>query len=520
MPAMALRLAASAAAWLVAGALGVGAQEVTLISRDGTLRLEGLLTGHDAEVYRLRTVHGELNIAAEGVRCEGPGCPPPGPAIERLRLSGARALAEGALPVLIGGFARRHGLRVTRVNEDAHHATWLLDRADGSRFAELAVRATTTAEGFADLLAGEADIVLAQRPVTRREAAMAAEAGLGDLSRPGQARLIGLDAIVAIVSRENPLRSVAMADLLRVLDGRVTRWSELGGADLPVRLLGSDARGALAQLLRGRDRHIPVGATPGAPGDARALADAVAADPAAIALSRFSEIGNAVALALAGPCGLTSVPQREAIRAGDYPFVTRVRAYLPARRLPRIGRELLDWITSEAGQARIELAGFVGLQIESVPMARNGGRLAAAIEAAEGPAGLTALQAMLDRLHAGERLSLDLRFPDGETEPDDRARAALRLLGDRLTAGMLDGRRLVFAGFTDATGPVEINRRLSRERAEAVRRAVLAAAGRADLSAVTMEAHGFGPAMPLACDDSDWGRALNRRVEVWLRDQR
>lgn len=520
MPAMALRLAALAAAWLVAGAAGVPAQDVSLTSRDGTLRLEGRLVGHDGEVYRLRTIYGELSVAAEGLRCDGPGCPPPGPAVTRLRLSGARAIAEMALPVLIEGFALRHDLRVTRVIEGVSLANWLLDRADGSRLAEFSVRASTTAEGIADLLAGEADIALAQRSVTPHEAAMAAEAGLGDLSRPGQARLIGLDAMVAIVSPENPLRAISMADLARLLGGEVATWGDLGGLDLPVSLLTPDPDGALAGLLLTRVQRNAVAAGSGASENARGLAEAVAADPAAVALSRFSERGSAVALTLLGPCGLASEPAREAIRAGDYPFVTRLRAYLPARRLPRIGREFLAWVTGEAGQARMDRTGFVGLQIETVPMAGNGRRLAAAIAAAEGAPGLAALQTMLDRLHGARRLSLDLRFENGGAEPDERSRAALRLLGDRLAAGALDGRGLVFAGFSDGTGSAEVNRRLSRERAEAARRAVLAAAGRADLSRVAMEAYGFGSTMPLACDDSDWGRALNRRVEVWVRDQR
>jgi phosphate transport system substrate-binding protein len=27
----------------------------------------------------------------------------------------------------------------------------------------------------------------------------------------------------------------------------------------------------------------------------------------------------------------------------------------------------------------------------------------------------------------------------------------------------------------------------------------------------------FGEALPMACDDSAWGREVNRRVEVWVR---
>jgi len=32
-----------------------------------------------------------------------------------------------------------------------------------------------------------------------------------------------------------------------------------------------------------------------------------------------------------------------------------------------------------------------------------------------------------------------------------------------------------------------------------------------------LDVDAFGETMPMACDDSDWGRQVNRRVEVWVR---
>ena len=51
----------------------------------------------------------------------------------------------------------------------------------------------------------------------------------------------------------------------------------------------------------------------------------------------------------------------------------------------------------------------------------------------------------------------------------------------------------------------------------AVRDAVLAQAETADLARVEIDVRGVGEALPMACDDSDWGRRTNRRVEIWLR---
>ena len=54
-------------------------------------------------------------------------------------------------------------------------------------------------------------------------------------------------------------------------------------------------------------------------------------------------------------------------------------------------------------------------------------------------------------------------------------------------------------------------------RENMVSRAVSAAAVTANLSRIDLRVDAFGEAMPIACDDSEWGRQANRRVEVWVR---
>jgi len=64
-------------------------------------------------------------------------------------------------------------------------------------------------------------------------------------------------------------------------------------------------------------------------------------------------------------------------------------------------------------------------------------------------------------------------------------------------------------GHTDDTGPAELNRRLSQQRADAVK-AYLAGKG---IAAGRLEAKGFGPDRPITADKTPAGRAKNRRVE-------
>ena len=71
--------------------------------------------------------------------------------------------------------------------------------------------------------------------------------------------------------------------------------------------------------------------------------------------------------------------------------------------------------------------------------------------------------------------------------------------------------KLEVGGFTDNTGPAAANKKLSAERAEAVK-ATLVNAG---VAATRLAAAGYGPAQPVcAANDTDACKARNRRIAV------
>ncbi len=73
--------------------------------------------------------------------------------------------------------------------------------------------------------------------------------------------------------------------------------------------------------------------------------------------------------------------------------------------------------------------------------------------------------------------------------------------------------RIAIIGHTDASGGLEGNIALSRKRAEAVRQYLL---GQQKIAPARVEAEGVGYLAPIASNQSDDGRAQNRRVEVML----
>ena len=74
--------------------------------------------------------------------------------------------------------------------------------------------------------------------------------------------------------------------------------------------------------------------------------------------------------------------------------------------------------------------------------------------------------------------------------------------------------RVAVVGHTDSTGSAAVNNPLSVERANSVRD-YLTARG---VPAMQVQTSGRGEAEPVATNDTDAGRARNRRVEIFLRE--
>jgi phosphate transport system substrate-binding protein len=189
-----------------------GAQDVTLRSRDGSVSLTGTVLGFDGEFYRIDTVYGELTVDASGVTCDGVGCPSLEDFVAELRVSGSATIAEVLLPGLIEAFAQRSDYSTRRIqSDDTHFTIEVAQKSDDRPVGRFHFRATNTDEGFADLLADEADIVMALREIRRGEAELAEEVGLGDLTDANRSRVVALDAIVPVVSPVNPVDSLSLA---------------------------------------------------------------------------------------------------------------------------------------------------------------------------------------------------------------------------------------------------------------------------------------------------------------------
>jgi phosphate transport system substrate-binding protein len=508
---------ATAALILAASALSSPAQDVELRSFDGTVELEGNLIAYDGAYYQIDTVYGPLTVSAEGVSCAGPGCPDLTSFVAEAYVAGAATVAEGLLPELLSAFAAQQDLALSRDNDNGTVIYTLL-RADDQPAARFYVRPGTTDEGFLALLNGEVDIALSLREPDAAERLAARDQAPEDPPLTRRVRVLALDALVPIVSRDNPVAALAMSDLARLYSGEIDNWATLGGPDAPValHLLASGlgpAQDFANRVLLTTDQPLAQGITRHE--SAAELARAVARDAFAVGISTRSAVGTARALSLTGPCGFSQSATPDAIKSEDYPFTAPVYLYLAPYRLPQLVRQFLDFTESETAERIVQGAGYVSQSLTRTPLGLQGERLGNAILNAGEDVSLEALQDMLTRLEGAERLSPTFRFEDGAAELDTQSRAAVGRLATAIEAGLFDGRTLLFAGFSDSAGSAQINSRLAQRRAETVLEAVRAATDSAG-TRVELRAAAFGEALPMACEDTDWGRAVNRRVEVWV----
>lgn len=511
--------AACAAAVLLCLASGAAAQDVTITTADDGLAVTGRVVSYDGEFLQLDSSHGLLTLRYDDVTCDGDTCPDPATYVPLVRLSGAARMAEVLLPALIEAFARAEGYQAETVQEDEDHLTITLVDAEAAEKARFALRLSSTDEGFADLIAFEADVVMALREVRAPEAARAEMVGLGDITDPAQARIVGFDAMVPVVNPGLGVRYLALKDIARAFRGEVTDWSQIGGPDLPINLhLGPRSGGQwqffVDQFVQSEEVGDLINTVTRHP-DAASAAAAVASTSGGLGLVPYGETANSQQITLRDACGFTAVPQTINLKTQDYPLTEPLFLYVPDRRHSAVIRSFLTFLRGPQAQLVVRRAGFVDQGAVPIPLDAQGQRFANAIAQAGGDIGLADLQAMVEVLTPRTRLSTSFRFLDGTDRLDAPSRSNLMALGQAIRDGRYAGQALMLVGFGVANVDAPATGDQALVWAEAVKTALVNALG-ALPDNVTVETAAFGAALPMGCDDTAWGRARNTRVELWV----
>ena len=429
--------------------------DIQLALPDSDFAVSGRFLGFDGQFIRVETPAGEVTLAYDSLTCVGATCPD-ADFVPVVRFSGAQRMGQLIMPPLIEAYARDIGATVAVARRIDGAVTFRLQNVDsGKDRMQVVVRSTTSVDGFADLVAAEADIFMSAREVTAAELALAREAGLGQLDRQRRSRIIALAALVPVASPETGLAPTSLENVSRIFAGEVTNWADIGGSDAAIALhllpdwLGQ-MQGFQARVLAPAGRTVSPDvqrhATP------EGLAAALMNDPHGFGVLPFGALGDSQPMRLVGRCGIGVAARLMALETEDYPLTIPLFLYLPARRLHPEVDAFLGWLRRPSAQLVIQRAGFVDQT--AIPVAQQGDRFAQAITAAGAEVPLAELQRMVRILGPQVRLSTTFRFEAGSTSLDAQSRSNVLQLARDIRDGRHDGR-----------GPANANRDLAGARA-------------------------------------------------------
>lgn len=497
------------------------AQEVTLKSADGTVNLVGDFIEFTDNNYVIRTGLGDLRISAARVRCEGAACPDFGTTEADIAIGGSDVIGDGVMPLLLSGYAANLGAEatVTTTGQAGQILAELVgEEGFGDPIGSFLVSSTTSSDAFRSLLDNSVKVAMSDRRILPAEARALRDAGGGNMIDPEQEHIIALDSLVIITHPSNPVKSVTVEQFADMMEGRVNNWSQLGGEDLPIQLVLPEEGQASMEIMQARFFD---GGNPQQPANAVQInsgsetAAYVNANPNAVGMVGFAFQRGAQPMTVVSECGLTMTPDAFSARTGEYDLQRFLYLYTRSDTADAPTAALLEYAGSPEADEVIAKAGFIDLGVARRGQTLDGDRarqlLDPNVDAYEG--GI--MRQMLSQMVDYDRLSTTFRFRTGSSALDPRGLLNMQRLADYLQT-QPDGTDVLFVGFTDDVGAFDSNRDLSVGRADQVMATLQEFTG-GSLGNIKMSATGFGEVAPSACNTTENGRQINRRVEVWIK---
>jgi phosphate transport system substrate-binding protein len=192
----------------------------------------------------------------------------------------------------------------------------------------LVIDRSNAGKGLRDLVEGQCDIALAAASLEATLVA-ARTAGLAGAVPDLRMHVLATSEVVFIVHPSNPVRKLTWEQIRDIHTGKIARWKEVGGPDLPISVLTD----AAASATRGLIKQVVLGGSDYGPG-ARAVAavaevnEEVARNPAAIgglgrefadpnrvAIVETKKIDRPLAFVTLGPPGENAAKVLDAYRA-------------------------------------------------------------------------------------------------------------------------------------------------------------------------------------------------------------
>lgn len=413
---------------------------------------------------------------------------------ESLRIHGSNTIGARLAPALVEAWLAAEGYQQIRRETLAAEEQRILASHPQHGEISVEVHAHGTSTGYRDLLAGTADIAMSSRPASVSERAAALAAQLGDLVDPHQEHVLALDGLGIVVGPQVRIDTLTLNQLRALYSGEISDWAQLGGPSLPVRRYARDDKSGTWDTFRSLVLGSATMAEARRFEDTDALVAEVNRTPGAIGFAGMAALKGATRVLPIADAGAPALaPELSHVATEDYVLARRLYLYTAKDPAPRVLR-LIEFALAAAGQAVVSEVGYVPMRIETLRPQLADSAPAEYRELVEGH----------------QRLSLNFRFGAGVSFLDSRAERDLARLAAYMREPAQRGLRLKLVGFTD-TGDLQFAQEMiSIDRAEYIAYRLTA------LGVPIDRVRGYGGASPVAGNDSEAGRARNRRVEVWV----
>lgn len=495
---------------------------VTLSSSDGSLNMTGEFVSFDDGNYTIRTSLGDMVLSVDAVSCAGESCPDLTPQLitADVVFRGSNSIGEGLMPLLLAGYAA--SLEASIDSEQAIDgsiiSTLIAEDGYGETIGTYLVNSSSTGTAFVALsaeTAESADFGMAARRILRPEARALSDEGAGRMTSPAQEHIVAVDNLIVITHPSNPVSSISFKDLARVYRGEINNWSELGGNDMPIAVYSrpesSGTRAIFENRVMGEQGLLQVARI--LQGNAETAAR-INANPAAIGYVAYAFLHGAQAMSLIAECGILSTADAFSAKTEEYPLGLRMYLYNRGDALSEGAGEFLEYATSIEADGVVSKAGFIDLSVERRSQVTSQNHMRDRIAGTTDQFELGLMRELLVEMFQWDRLSTTFRFASGSDRLERKSELDMIRLTDFLST-QPDGTEVALVGFTDNDGAFSANQSLSVERAQQVQVAINEFAGDR-LSHINFVPLGFGELSPAACNDSNAGKKINRRVEVWI----
>lgn len=413
-----------------------------------------------------------------------------------LRLAGSNTIGDTLGPSLAEAFLKDQGATDVRILPGANPLEKIVEGVlpGDSTASSITIAAHGSATAFTALAGNNCDIGMASRKIKPEEAAKLTS--LGDMASIASEHVLGLDGIAVIVNATNPSDKLDKEKIMRIFTGEITDWSQVGSLSGAIKIYARNDNSGTYDTFK----SLVLAGKPLAPGaqrieDSKALSDAVAADPNGIGFIGLPYIQSAKPIAVSDKGTLSLLPTRLTVSTEDYLLSRRLYLYTPANPGNKYTRQFIEFALSKKGQDVVGASGFVAQNVTQVSQTVS--------DRAPGDYKWLTKDA--------NRLSLDFRFQSGQTDLDNKAKVDLDRVVSLIADLNIPQDKVMLFGFSDSIGSPTANQALSLSRAKAVEEQF---AQRGMNPAIV---RGYGSGMAVASDDTDEGKARNRRVEIWVK---